>query len=86
MPSAGDPNALISDSINYLLRMPLSQSSRDQIKKDILLSGQVTDSYWTSAWMAWLGNPTDKVIRMTVETRLKELYKYIMNLPEYQLS
>jgi uncharacterized protein (DUF1800 family) len=86
MPNTGNPNALISDSINYLLRMPLSQASRDQVKKDILLSGQVTDSYWTSAWIAYLANPTDKVALATVQTRLKELYKYIMNLPEYQLS
>jgi uncharacterized protein (DUF1800 family) len=86
MPNAGDPNALINDSIKYLLRMPLSQSSKDQIKKDILLSGQVTDSYWTSAWIAWLANPADKMILATVQTRLKELYKYIMNLAEYQLS
>ncbi len=86
MPNPGDPNALIADSLNYLLRLPLSQASRDQIKKDILLSGQITDSYWTSAWIAYLANPTNNMALTTVQTRLKELYKYIMNLAEYQLS
>ncbi|MBC8034158.1 MAG: DUF1800 domain-containing protein [Chitinophagaceae bacterium] len=86
MPNPGNPNDLINDSLRYLLRLPLSQSSKDQLKKDILLSGQVTDSYWTSAWINYVANPNDNMAYTTVLTRLKELYKYIMNLAEYQLS
>jgi hypothetical protein len=86
MPNPGDPNALISDSILYLFRLPLIQASRDQLKRDILLSGQTSDFYWTNAWNAWIANPNDTVNANIVKTRLKDLYQYLMKLAEYQLA
>jgi uncharacterized protein (DUF1800 family) len=81
-----DPNALINDVINILYRNSLSQATRDQIKKDILLTGQVTDNYWTSAWTAHVSNPADTIAYNLVNDRLKALYKYLMNLAEYHLA
>ncbi len=86
MPNPGDPNQLISDSIIYLLRLPLTVASRDQLKKDILLGGQTQDYYWTNAWTAWIANPNDAVNANIVKTRLRDLYQYLMKLSEYQLS
>ena len=86
MPNPGDPNALISDSIIYLFRLPLTQASRDQLKKDILLSGQTSDFYWTNAWTAYIANPNDVTNANIVKTRLKDLYQYLMKLAEYQLA
>jgi len=86
LPNPGDPNLLISDSIKYLLRLPLLQSSMDQLKKDIILSGQITDSYWTTAWQAYLANPADTTNANIVKTRLTSLYQYLLKLPEFQLS
>jgi hypothetical protein len=86
LPNPGDPNKLISDSIVYLFRLPLTQASMDQLKRDILLSGQTNDSYWTTAWNAWIANPNDTVNANIVKTRLQSLYMYLMKLPEYQLS
>ena len=37
LPNPQNPNALVADAITYLLRMPLTQQSRDKIKTDILL-------------------------------------------------
>ena len=82
----GDPNALISDIVGHLLRLPLSQTLRNQLKRDILLSGQEQDYYWTNAWTAHVSNPSDMGALRTVQTRLQNLLKYIMNLPEYQLA
>ena len=82
----GDPNALISDITGHLLRLPLSQTLRNQLKKDILLSGQDQDYYWTNAWTAHVGSPSDMAALRTVQKRLQDLVKYIMNLPEYQLA
>jgi uncharacterized protein (DUF1800 family) len=81
-----DPNALISDSITYLFRLPLSQTSKNQIKTSILLSGQTQDHYWTDAWTAYMINPNDAMNAGIVKTRLSALYQYLMKLPEYQLA
>lgn len=86
MPSPSDPNKLIEDSIKYLLALPLSATSREQIKRDILLSGQTSDGYWTSAWNGYINNPADMTTATIVKTRLKSLYEYLLRLAEYQLS
>ena len=52
----------------------------------ILLSGNATDMYWTNAWLSYEAAPTDMSAFTIVDTRLRALYKYLMDLPEYQLS
>jgi len=86
MPAPSNPNSLVQDSLTYLLRIPLSQQSRDQLKTDILLDGQANDTYWTTAWNTFVFNPADTANASSVKTKLKALYQYIMQLPEYQLS
>jgi len=86
LPHPEDPNALISDSLNILLRPPLSDGSKQLLKQSILLGNLTTDMYWTNAWLAYVANPGDMNAYTTVNTKLKALYKYIMNLPEYHLS
>ncbi|MBS1668275.1 MAG: DUF1800 domain-containing protein [Bacteroidetes bacterium] len=81
-----DPNQLINDSLNVLLRPPLSASSITLLKQTILLSGQTNDYYWTQAWQNYQANPTDMNAFTAVDSRLRALYKYLMDLPEYQLS
>jgi uncharacterized protein (DUF1800 family) len=80
-----DPNLLINQSLEILLRYPLSASAKEFIKRSVLLSGQSQDYYWTTAWNAYKANPSDPGNRATVLTRLSSFYKYIMNLPEYHL-
>ncbi|MDZ4708762.1 MAG: DUF1800 domain-containing protein [Saprospiraceae bacterium] len=79
-----DPNILIQDSIDYLLREDLSATAKAYLKT-FLLTGQTNDSYWTTAWSAYIAAPTDTTAVNTVKTRLTNLYKYMMNLSEYQL-
>ncbi len=81
----GDPNQLINQSLEIMLRYPLSESAKEFIKRSILLSGQLQDYYWTNAWDAYKANPSDMAARQIVYTRLQAFYKYIMNLPEYHL-
>jgi uncharacterized protein (DUF1800 family) len=80
-----DPNLLLNQSLEILIRYPLSDSIKEFIKRSILLSGQTQDYYWTNAWKSYIANPTDMGLKNTVLTRLQALYKYIMNLPEYHL-
>lgn len=86
LPAPGDPNLLISDSLNLLYRIEVSQATKDYLKKQILLSGQTNDSYWTTAWDTYINDPTNTANKNIVLTRLKALYKYMMDLSEYQLS
>jgi uncharacterized protein (DUF1800 family) len=81
-----DPNALIAECVELLYRISLSQSARDQIKKDILLSGQTSDYYWTDAWTTYISTPGNTMAFNVVNDRLKALLKYLMNLAEYHLS
>jgi uncharacterized protein (DUF1800 family) len=86
LPNATDPNALINDSLDILYTVPLTDATKQTIKKNILLSGQDQDYYWSNAWIAYLATPNDQMAYQTVYTRLRDLYKYFMNLPEYQLA
>lgn len=86
LPNPEDPNKLISDSLNVLYMIDLSPATRDYLKTNVLLSGQNNDYYWTNAWNDYKANPTDATRKSIVLTRLKNLYKYIMELSEFQLS
>ncbi|MDI9366433.1 MAG: DUF1800 domain-containing protein [Flavobacterium sp.] len=86
LPNPSNPNALIDDSLKYLYRINISVSLKAQLKKDILLSGQITDSYWTDAWNLFIATPTNTANTTSVKNKLRDLYKYLMNLPEYQLA
>ncbi len=86
MSNPSNPNTLVSDFNKYFLRRELSQSLRDTIKTDILLTGQATDSYWTSAWNAYINDPADLNNYSVVSIRLKALAMFFLNkLEEYQL-
>jgi hypothetical protein len=80
-----DPNALINDALRILYRVDLLDASKAAIKKQILLSNQDQDFYWTNAWNAYISNPINANYQV-VYVRLRDLYKYFMNLAEYQLS
>ena len=84
LPNPSDPNALITDALNILYRVPLSDTLKATIKTQILLSGQAQDYYWTNAWAAYISSPTAANYQV-VYTRLRDLYKYLMDLAEYQL-
>lgn len=81
-----DPNSLIDDVVKYLLAIPLTGESKTQIKKDILLGGQISDHYWSDAWTKYVNNPGDMANTETVKSKLSSLYQYLTSLAEYQLS
>lgn len=84
-PEPGNPDALIRDSLDLLYTIPVSEESKNKLKKETLLSGQTQDHYWTDAWNDFAAAPSNMVLRSVVENRLKNLYRYIVNSPEYQL-
>ena len=80
---AGDPNKLIDAVLELLYRVPVSDKFKAYIK-NILLSGQTSDYYWTDAWEAYKTNPTTTNIA-TVNTRLQTFYNFIVGQPEFHL-
>lgn len=81
-----DPNILINDLLDLIYKVPISAASKQTIKKQILLSNQDQDFYWSNAWNAHIATPADTALYQIVFTRLQSLLKYLMNLAEYQLS
>ncbi len=79
-----DPNILIDDALKILYRVDLSATTKATLKKQILLSNQTQDFYWTNAWNAYISNPINANYQV-VFIRLRDLYKYFMNLAEYHL-
>jgi uncharacterized protein (DUF1800 family) len=79
-----NPNILIDEVLKVIYRVPLSAATKQSIKQQILLSGQTSDHYWSDAWNLYIASPTTGNFNI-VNTRLKALYQYLMNLAEYQL-
>ena len=81
----GNPNDLLDDALKYMYRLDLSPQVKQQTKTQVLLSNQQYDYYWTNAWAAYIASPTTANFNI-INTRLKDLFKYLMDLSEYQLS
>ena len=81
---ASDPNKLIVAALELLWRVPASAKFKASLKS-ILLSGQVTDYYWTDAWTAYKTTPTT-TNTTTVTNLLRTFYDKIATQPEYHLS
>ena len=80
-----DPNLLIDSLFAFLVSTDIDASLKTTLKVQLLLTGQTSDYYWTDAWNLYLTTPTTINFNI-VNTRLKALLKYIMNLPDYQLQ
>jgi len=80
-----DPDALVSECVKYLLPVDISTTAQSELKIQNLLSNQVNNSYWTTAWNNYISNPTNVSYTNTVKSRLKSLLLAITQLSEYQL-
>jgi hypothetical protein len=80
-----NPNNLINESLEIIYAIEIPQQVKDFLKS-ILLSGQSSDSYWTDAWTTYRANTNNTTNRNIVLNRLLTMFKYLMNLSEYQLS
>lgn len=72
-----DPNKLVADITEYLLRYPLSAGSQAYMKNNFLLNNTGDDTVWTNAW-----NSNNTVV---IKTSLDKMFAFLMNLPEYHL-
>lgn len=80
-----DPDLLMDIFIQYLLPVDLPAQYKTDTKVQTLLGGQVTNSYWTTAWNNYTGTPTNTSYLNIVKTRLNSLLTTLLQLAEYQL-
>jgi uncharacterized protein (DUF1800 family) len=81
------PDKLIAEAIQFLLPQPLDSSQIASLKS-ILLPGGIPDYNWSDEYDAATNTsyPNHAAALSTATTKLKLLYKSLMNLSEYQLS
>jgi uncharacterized protein (DUF1800 family) len=84
MSNPSDPNALIDEVIGLMHVISDDATIKGKLKS-ILLSNQVTDSYWSTAWDSYVGAPTNTTFKNTVLTRLKTFYQAVTSMAEYHL-
>jgi uncharacterized protein (DUF1800 family) len=83
-PKPDDPDILLDFFIELLLAVPISTAKRGTLKS-ILLSNQVTNSYWTVAWGDYVLTPTT-VNENIVRSRLNPLLLELTRMAEHQLA
>ena len=80
-----NPDTLVALCVQYLLPVDISAAQQAVIKNQTLLSGQTTNSYWTTAWSNYVGSPTNTSYKTIVTSRIKSLLVSIVQLAEFQL-
>ncbi|MBC8032961.1 MAG: DUF1800 domain-containing protein [Chitinophagaceae bacterium] len=73
-----NPDRLIEDIDALLFRYPLSATSRAYVKNRFLLNNTGDNNIWTNAW-----NTNNNAL---INPALRELFKFLLNLPEFHLS
>ncbi len=79
-----DPNVLIRELAEWLYPMPLADNQVNYLK-GILLPG-LQDFVWTNEYNAYYSNPNNAVVRLAVESKLRNLMRAMLAMPEYHLS
>jgi uncharacterized protein (DUF1800 family) len=79
-----DPDLLINAITPYLFTIDLPVTYKNDTKIATLLAGQVTNSYWTTAWNNYVATPTTANANI-VRTRLNSLFTTFLQLAEFQL-
>lgn len=82
--SPSDPVMLIDELTKLFLPLPVNDSLK-QFLKTVLIPG-LPDFEWTMEYDNYLANPTDDNIKMSLESKIRNLLKAILELPEFQLS
>lgn len=84
LPTPTDPYLLVDDMISVLLPQTLTDPQMTDLM-NAFLSG-TPDYEWSTIWTNYTKNPGNTTARSSAETKLRNLVKAILSLPEYFLS
>ncbi|MBX2929143.1 MAG: DUF1800 domain-containing protein [Saprospiraceae bacterium] len=79
-----DPVVVIREFSELLYPQPLAQNQLDYLK-EVLLPG-LPDFEWTIEYNDYKANPDNANLRQAVETKLRNLVRAMLSMPEYYLS
>jgi len=82
-----DADSFIQEASDFLLALPLTTSQISNLR-EILLPGGIPNYNWSDEYRAALdtGDPNHANSLLTATSKMRNLFKSIMNLSEYQLS
>lgn len=81
---ATDPNNLIEELTRRFLPRPLTEGQKTALK-EVLIPG-LPDFEWTVEYGQYLADPENSNLAAAVETKLRLLFRTLLNLPEFFLS
>jgi uncharacterized protein (DUF1800 family) len=79
-----DPNVIVNETAQLLFANAIT-ANQQAFLKETLLPG-LPDYEWAAEWNAYLANPTDPTALNSVQSKLVALIKFMMEMPEFQLS
>jgi uncharacterized protein (DUF1800 family) len=80
-----DPNQLIKDLADFFLPLEITDLQLDYLKTN-LLPDDLQDYQWTAVWTAYVNDPDNAENTNIVRYLLRNLYRAIFNIAEYNLS
>jgi hypothetical protein len=83
IPNALDPNLLIQGAAEILFNRSISQGQLDTLK-EVLIPG-LPDFEWTVEYGDYLDDPTNMTLRTAVESKLKNLFSFMIRMSEFQI-
>ncbi len=84
MPNPNDPYLLVEDMVSVLLPQSLTEPQMTDLMNAFLAG--TPDYEWNTIWTNYTKNPSNATARSSAETKLRNLVKAILSLPEFFLS
>ncbi len=84
MPNPNDPYLLVEDMVSVLLPQSLTEPQMTDLMNAFLAG--TPDYEWNTIWTNYTKNPGNNTARSSAETKLRNLVKAILSLPEFFLS
>ena len=78
-----DPAKLVDELSDILFPVAILPEQRQALVA-IVLEGQPSTA-WSTAWAQWEGAPDDEALRAVVESRLRNLLKFMLAMAENQV-
>ena len=83
-PDPSDLPALIDNLSRLLFPRPITEAQREYLM-DLVIPG-LPETQWTVEYQEYLANPNDATIRAALETKLRRTVRFMLTMPEAQLS
>jgi uncharacterized protein (DUF1800 family) len=81
---AGRVDQFMEECLDLFFAVPVGSASKENLKKT-LISTRETYSHWAEAWSKYTSNPNDTKAKNFLESRVREFFKMVICMPEFQM-